>query len=126
MGTTGTNNEAEAAGVLAGLEACLRKGFLYVHHFTDSKVVEGTATTAYAPHTYAMTGFSRSMHNVRRVFSSHNGVLHHQHVLRERNKAADAEANRAMNTLVPRAPHHVKTLISPSPTDMALWLPRTP
>ena len=45
MGTTGTNNEAEAAGVLAGLEACLRKGFLYVHHFTDSKVVEGLATT---------------------------------------------------------------------------------
>ena len=63
MGTTGTNNEAEAAGVLAGLEQCMRKGFLYVHHFTDSTVVQGIASTTMQAHTYAMEAFSRSMHS---------------------------------------------------------------
>lgn len=88
-----TNNVAEYAGVIGGLEAALRQGAQRVQLFSDSELVVRQIAGQYRVKSDALKGsFARVMELLGRF-----GSWQVSHIRREQNREADGLVNRALD-----------------------------
>ena len=91
---TVTNNEAEYRGLLAGLRAARTLGITHLTAHVDSSLVCQQIQGGFAVHSAALSRFHAECKTLIAMFHSFRIV----HVLRDKNAAADAMCNHALDT----------------------------
>ena len=90
---TTTNNQAEYSGLLEGLRACQRGGWIPLHVIGDSMMIIRQQTGRKPPHAAHLA----SLYHQSRRIADMLRVLSWSHHLRAYNKMADSLANVAMD-----------------------------
>lgn len=88
-----TNNEAEYAGLLLGLELARRHGVTVAHCLLDSEVVVGQMQGRFGVHSAALRRWHEQAVMVARAFQRVTFTA----IAREQNRLADALANEALS-----------------------------
>ena len=124
-----TNNTAEALGIAAGIEECIRMGIYNIDHLTDSNIMKNILNGKNQARQFRLYDTARAVERLKQVCVDEGGRVFHSHVTRNRNTVADAEANKAMDRCGPKPRVWNRTCdIDKFPTARTIkgWKPATP